>query len=98
MSASSCAPNVWVAGDPAGPELHTHVAHYEGEMVVRMALGDDVQPDLRAIPRATYTDPETSSVGLQVGEAQEAGHRRGRVRGGHRPLAPRGTPRRPRAT
>ncbi len=67
------APGVWVAGDPAGPELHTHVAHYEGEMVVRMALGEDVKPDLRAIPRATYTDPETASVGLQVEEAQEAG-------------------------
>jgi len=67
------AAGVWVAGDPAGPELHTHVAHYEGEMVVRMALGEDVKPDLRAIPRATYTDPETASVGLQVEEAQEAG-------------------------
>ncbi len=67
------APGLWVAGDPAGTELHTHVAHYTGEMVVRMALGDDVRPDLRAIPRATYTDPETSSVGLQVEEAQEAG-------------------------
>jgi pyruvate/2-oxoglutarate dehydrogenase complex dihydrolipoamide dehydrogenase (E3) component len=67
------APNLWVAGDPAGSELHTHVAHYQGEMVVRMALGDDVRPDLRAIPRATYTDPETSSVGLQVEEAVEAG-------------------------
>jgi pyruvate/2-oxoglutarate dehydrogenase complex dihydrolipoamide dehydrogenase (E3) component len=67
------APGVWIAGDPAGPELHTHVAHYEGEMVVRMALGEDVTPDLRAIPRATYTDPETSSVGLQVEEAREAG-------------------------
>jgi dihydrolipoamide dehydrogenase len=42
-------------------------------MVVRMALGEDVTPDLRAIPRATYTDPETSSVGLQVEEAREAG-------------------------
>ncbi len=67
------APGVWVAGDPAGPELHTHVAHYEGEMVVRMALGDDVRPDLRAIPRATYTDPETASVGVQVEEAHTAG-------------------------
>jgi pyruvate/2-oxoglutarate dehydrogenase complex dihydrolipoamide dehydrogenase (E3) component len=67
------APGVWIAGDPAGPELHTHVAHYEGEIVVRMALGDDVLPDFRAIPRATYTDPETSSVGLQVEEAREAG-------------------------
>jgi dihydrolipoamide dehydrogenase len=67
------AEGVWVAGDPAGPELHTHVAHYEGEIVVRMALGDDVRPDFRAIPRATYTDPETSSVGFQLEEAQEAG-------------------------
>jgi len=67
------APGVWVAGDPAGPELHTHLAHYEGEVVVRMALGDDVRPDLRAIPRATYTDPETASVGLQVEEARAAG-------------------------
>jgi pyruvate/2-oxoglutarate dehydrogenase complex dihydrolipoamide dehydrogenase (E3) component len=66
-------PNLWIAGDPAGPELHTHVAHYEGEMVVRMAIGDDVRPDFRAIPRATYTDPETASVGLQVEEAREAG-------------------------
>ena len=24
------APGLWVAGDPAGPELHTHIAHYEG--------------------------------------------------------------------
>jgi pyruvate/2-oxoglutarate dehydrogenase complex dihydrolipoamide dehydrogenase (E3) component len=67
------APHLWVAGDPAGPELHTHVAHYEGEMVVRSALGDDVRPDFRAIPRATYTDPETASVGLQVEEARDAG-------------------------
>jgi pyruvate/2-oxoglutarate dehydrogenase complex dihydrolipoamide dehydrogenase (E3) component len=66
------ADGVWVAGDPAGPELHTHVAHYEGEMVVRIALGDDVRPDFRAIPRATYTDPETASVGLQLEEALKA--------------------------
>ena len=66
------AEGVWVAGDPAGPELHTHVAHYEGEMAVRMALGDDVRPDFRAIPRATYTDPETASVGLQLEEALKA--------------------------
>ncbi len=67
------APHVWVAGDPAGPELHTHVAHYQGELVVRMALGEDVRPDFRAIPRATYTDPETAAVGLQVEEARDAG-------------------------
>jgi pyruvate/2-oxoglutarate dehydrogenase complex dihydrolipoamide dehydrogenase (E3) component len=64
---------VYAAGDPAGPEMHTHVSHYEGEMAARIALGEDVNPDLRPIPRATYTEPETASVGLQVGEARDAG-------------------------
>ena len=32
---------LWVIGDPAGPELHTHQAHYQGEVAVRMALGDE---------------------------------------------------------
>src|SRR4051794_10026560 len=67
------ADGVWVAGDPAGPEMHTHPAHYEGEMVVRIALGDDVKPDYRAIPRAVYTDPETGGVGMTVDEARAAG-------------------------
>ena len=67
------ADGVWAAGDPAGPEMHTHVSHYEGEMAVRIALGEDVRPDFRAIPRATYTDPETASVGLQVEEAKAKG-------------------------
>jgi pyruvate/2-oxoglutarate dehydrogenase complex dihydrolipoamide dehydrogenase (E3) component len=68
------AQGVWVAGDPAGPEMHTHLAHYQGEMVVRIALGDDVRPDYRAIPRCVYTDPETGGVGLTTDEARAAGH------------------------
>ena len=67
------APSVFVAGDPAGPEMHTHVSHYEGEMTARIALGEDVNLDLRAIPRAIYTDPETASVGLLVEQARERG-------------------------
>jgi pyruvate/2-oxoglutarate dehydrogenase complex dihydrolipoamide dehydrogenase (E3) component len=67
------AENVYAVGDTAGPELHTHLAHYEGEMAVRIALGDDVRPDLRAIPRATYTEPETASVGVFLDEAQRRG-------------------------
>ena len=67
------APNVYVAGDVAGPEMHTHLAHYQGEMAARQALGDDVRPDHTAIPRAIYTDPQTASVGLQVEEARERG-------------------------
>jgi len=67
------AENVFLIGDPAGPELHTHVSHYEGDMAVRIALGEEVKPDFRAIPRATYTDPETSSTGLLLEEAQKRG-------------------------
>src|SRR5258705_8802620 len=64
---------LWVIGDPAGPELHTHQAHYQGEMTVRMALGEDVTPDYRALPRATYTDPEAAFVGLSLDQAKAAG-------------------------
>ena len=67
------APNVYVAGDVAGPEMHTHLAHYQGEMAARIALGDDVAPDHSAIPRGLYTDPEIASVGLQVEQAKAAG-------------------------
>ena len=67
------APNVYLIGDPAGPEMHTHLSHYQGELATRIALGEDVTPDFRAIPRATYTDPETASVGLTVEQAATQG-------------------------
>lgn len=67
------ADGLWVIGDPAGPELHTHQAHYQGELAVRSALGLDVHPDYRALPRATYTDPEAASVGVTLDQARAAG-------------------------
>jgi pyruvate/2-oxoglutarate dehydrogenase complex dihydrolipoamide dehydrogenase (E3) component len=67
------AEHLWVIGDPAGPELHTHQGHYQGEVAVRMAMGLKVAPDYRALPRATYTDPEASSVGLTLDQAKAAG-------------------------
>ena len=67
------AEDVYVAGDIAGPEMHTHLGHYNGEAAVRIALGDDYRPNFDAIPRATYTDPETASVGLKLEEARERG-------------------------
>jgi dihydrolipoamide dehydrogenase len=39
-----------------------------------MALGDDVTPDYRALPRAAYTDPEAAFVGLTLDQAKAAGH------------------------
>src|SRR5206468_12871261 len=67
------ADGLWVIGDPAGPELHTHQGHYQGEIAVRMALGEDIRPDYRALPRSTYTDPEAASVGLTLDQAKAAG-------------------------
>jgi pyruvate/2-oxoglutarate dehydrogenase complex dihydrolipoamide dehydrogenase (E3) component len=67
------ADGLWVIGDPAGPELHTHQAHYQGELAVRMALGDDVVPDYRALVRASYTDPEAAFAGLSGEQAQADG-------------------------
>ena len=66
------AENVYAVGDGGGPELHTHLGHYTGEAAARMALGDaEYRPALEAIPRATYTDPETASVGLLLEQARE---------------------------
>jgi pyruvate/2-oxoglutarate dehydrogenase complex dihydrolipoamide dehydrogenase (E3) component len=68
------ADGIYVAGDVAGPELHTHLGHYTGEAAARIALGDaDYRPFLDAIPRATYTDPEIASVGLLREQARERG-------------------------
>ena len=67
------AEHVYVVGDPIGHELSTHLGHYEGEMAVRIALGDDVKVDFSATPRVVYTDPETAAVGLRLDQAQERG-------------------------
>jgi pyruvate/2-oxoglutarate dehydrogenase complex dihydrolipoamide dehydrogenase (E3) component len=42
-------------------------------MAIRMATGLDVHPDYRALPRATYTDPEAASVGLTLDQAKAEG-------------------------
>jgi dihydrolipoamide dehydrogenase len=65
------ASNVYAIGDAVGRELSTHLGHYEGEIAVRIALGDDVRADFSAIPRVVYTDPETAAVGLRLDEALE---------------------------
>jgi pyruvate/2-oxoglutarate dehydrogenase complex dihydrolipoamide dehydrogenase (E3) component len=67
------AANVYAIGDAVGHELSTHLGHYEGEIAVRVALGDDVRADFTAIPRVVYTDPETAAVGLRLDQAQERG-------------------------
>jgi len=67
------ADHVYAVGDAIGHELSTHLGHYEGEMAVRIALGDGVRVDFSAIPRVVYTDPEAAAVGIRLDEARERG-------------------------
>lgn len=60
---------MFVAGDCAGGLQFTHLADYEGRIAIRSALGQSARADLSAVPKTTFTDPETSSVGLTIDEA-----------------------------
>ncbi|HEV3473748.1 MAG TPA: NAD(P)/FAD-dependent oxidoreductase [Actinomycetota bacterium] len=64
---------LFVAGDCAGGAQFTHVADYEGRIAARNAHGQDVRADLSAVPRTTFTDPETAAVGMNLQEAWENG-------------------------
>ena len=67
------AEGLYAVGDAAGPELHTHQGWYQGELAARMIQGEKLTPDYRALPRATYTDPEAAFVGVSLDQAKEAG-------------------------
>lgn len=65
--------HIYAAGDVAGPYLFTHVAEYQAGI----ALANMILPiaprktDYRAVPWATFTDPELARVGLTEKEARE---------------------------
>ena len=64
---------VYAVGDAAGGLMFTHVASYHAGIVVRQAMfGLPARASIRAIPRATYTDPELAQVGLTEAEARAA--------------------------
>jgi pyruvate/2-oxoglutarate dehydrogenase complex dihydrolipoamide dehydrogenase (E3) component len=64
---------VYAVGDAAGGLQFTHVAGWHAGIVIRQAvLGLPAKADPRAIPRATYTDPELAQVGLTEAEARQA--------------------------
>ena len=65
-------PHIFAIGDcRAGPRL-THVAGYEGSIVVlQIALGLPGKVDWRALPRTIYTDPELAQIGLTEAEARK---------------------------
>ncbi len=83
-------PGLWGVGDLTGRGLFTHVAMYQAEIAARDILGEPgPDADYRALPRATFTDPEIGSVGLTEQDARKQGLR---VRTGtaRLPSSPRG--------
>jgi pyruvate/2-oxoglutarate dehydrogenase complex dihydrolipoamide dehydrogenase (E3) component len=64
---------VFAVGDAAGGLQFTHVAGWHAGIVIRQAvLGLPARAEPRAIPRATFTDPELAHVGLTEAEARAA--------------------------
>jgi pyruvate/2-oxoglutarate dehydrogenase complex dihydrolipoamide dehydrogenase (E3) component/uncharacterized membrane protein YdjX (TVP38/TMEM64 family) len=69
-------PNIYAAGDVAGPYQFTHVASHQAWYAAVNALFGSFRRfkvDYRVIPRATFIDPEVARVGLSEQEAREQG-------------------------
>ncbi len=69
-------PNIFCAGDVAGPYQFTHVAAHHAWFAAVNALFGDVkkfQVDYRVIPWCTFTDPEVARVGLNEADARQQG-------------------------
>lgn len=69
-------PNIYAAGDVAGPFQFTHVAAHQAWYAAVNALFGDFKrfkADYSVIPWATFIDPEVARVGLNEQEAREKG-------------------------
>ena len=67
-------PNIYAAGDVAGPYQFTHTAAHQAWYAAVNALFDPFKKfraDYRVIPWATFVDPEVARVGLNEQEATE---------------------------
>lgn len=69
-------PNIYAAGDVAGPFQFTHTAAHQAWYAAVNALFDPLKKfkaDYLVIPWATFTEPEVARVGLNELEAKEKG-------------------------
>lgn len=65
-------PHIYAAGDVNGGLQFTHVAGYEGRVVLRNTLFPFKQRvDYRVVPWVIFTDPEIAHVGLTEQEAKD---------------------------
>lgn len=71
-------PNIYAAGDVAGPHQFTHAASHQAWLATANALLGPLwrfRADSAAVPSATFIDPEIARVGLNEREAKAAGIR-----------------------
>lgn len=69
-------PNIYAAGDVAGPYQFTHTAAHQAWYAAVNALFDPFRKfraDYSVIPWATFVEPEVARVGLNESEAKERG-------------------------
>lgn len=69
-------PNIYAAGDVAGPYQFTHTASHQAWFASVNALFGQFKrfkADYRVIPWTTFIDPEVARVGLNERDAREAG-------------------------
>jgi pyruvate/2-oxoglutarate dehydrogenase complex dihydrolipoamide dehydrogenase (E3) component len=68
--------HIYACGDVTGRHAFTHMAEHQAKTVIQNAvLGLPVAIDERAVPWATFTDPELARVGMSESEARAAGKR-----------------------
>jgi pyruvate/2-oxoglutarate dehydrogenase complex dihydrolipoamide dehydrogenase (E3) component len=69
-------PNIFAAGDVAGPYQFTHFAAHQAWYAAVNALFGGLKKfkaDYSVVPRSTFIDPEVASVGINEQQAKEKG-------------------------
>lgn len=66
-------PHIFAIGDIAGQPMLAHKASREGIVAAEVIGGLNSVMDVKTIPAVIFTDPEISSAGMTVEEAQKAG-------------------------
>ena len=66
-------PSVYAIGDVSGGPYLAHKASKEGEIAAEVIAGHKAARDWRAMPAATFTNPEIASVGMFEHEAKAKG-------------------------
>ena len=68
-------PNIYAIGDVTDIKQLAHFASAQGKAAAEIIAGHPSQTSWRAVPAATFTNPEIASVGLTEAEAKAEGRR-----------------------